>query len=140
MKRLIFSQIRQLESVDLMKKYDKWRKTVTAIREIVLQVEQRGFSNTHAWKSDIDNTLCKIFEKQYLKCLETIYTYLPEIHTNLVYRNAELQFAPDEEVLKKKYEYNLKKLIDIPKHFDGVADTREENIFAKVLERSVVRF
>lgn len=118
-----------------MKNYDKWKKSVTSMREIVLQVQKRGFTNTTAWRSHIDNELCKIFEKQYLKSLETIYVYLPEIHTNLVYRNTELQFSPPEDILRQKYEYHLKKLVDIPKHFEGLADTADGNIFAVLLER-----
>lgn len=105
------------------------------MREILLLIQQRGFTNTYAWKAEIDNELCKIFETQYLKSLETIYLYLPDIHTNLVYRNTQLQLSPTEDILRQKYEYHLKKLVDIPKHFEGVADTTEENIFAAILER-----
>lgn len=99
------------------------------------EIEQKGFKSMHIWKIDIDKKLCEALEIQYIKSLDTIHLYLPEIYTELVYRESHLKFSPDESILREKYEQQLKRFIEIPKSFRGVSDNADKNIFAEIMDR-----
>lgn len=88
------------------------------------------------WKEDIDRCLSVILETHYLKSLDSLHLYLPEIYTELVYRNSQLQLSPDEKKLREKYEQQLNRFLDIPKTFKGVSDTSESNIFAEIVTKN----
>lgn len=122
-----------MEDVDLIKYFQKWKETTKTMRDMILQVEQKGFKSMQSWKTDIDNQLCNVLEIQYLKSLNTLHLYLPEIHADLVYRDAELQFLPNKTTLKEKYQQQLKRFLDIPKSFRGV--NSENSMFSKIIER-----
>lgn len=127
-------QIKLLDDVDLIKDYSKWRDITRQMRTIMTQVEEKGFKNMQTWKSDVDQNLCKILEKQYIRSLDTLHLYLPEIYTDIIYRQSELQFSPNEDILKEKYQQQLKRFLEIPKIFRGVVDNGE-NIFAEIIDR-----
>ncbi|KAJ8926454.1 hypothetical protein NQ314_021243 [Rhamnusium bicolor] len=87
------------------------------------------------WKNDLDKKLAKVLEKQYIESLDTLHLYLPEIHIDLVYRNSKLEYFPNEETLKKLYEQQLKKFLDIPRNFRGISDVPENNLFQEIIDR-----
>lgn len=128
----VTEKISQLEGIDLIKNYDKWKAIVSESRQLVLQVQQKGFQNMHVWKADLDSLISVMLEKQYLKNLDKLHYYLPEIYTDLIYKNSELHFLPGEDVLREKYEQQLKRFIDIPKNFQGILDTMS---FSTVIEK-----
>lgn len=129
-----FIQVKQLEDADLLKDYEKWKKTVKSIKEIVSQVEHKGFKNSNIWKEDIDKNLSLVLEKHYIKSLDSLHLYLPEIYTELIYRSSQLQLMPDETKLKEKYEQQLNRFLDIPKTFRGISES--SNIFSEITERN----
>lgn len=100
------------------------------------QIEQQGFTNMQSWKLEIDRNLSTEFEKQYRQSLEKIHLHLPEIYTDLVYRDSRLQFNPSEEKLSEKYQLQLKRFLDLPKSFRGVSDITDGSVFAEILDRS----
>ncbi|XP_018579489.1 cytoplasmic dynein 2 heavy chain 1 [Anoplophora glabripennis] len=132
----IMEKIRDLADVDLIKDYSKWKDNVKYIRNIMTQVEDKGFKNVHTWKNDLDKKLAEVLEKQYIESLDTLHLYLPEIHIDLVYRSSKLEYLPNEETLRKLYDQQLKKFLNIPKNFRGVSDVPENNIFEGIIERN----
>lgn len=106
------------------------------MRNIMTQVEEKNFKNMQTWKADVDSNLSKVLEKQYLKSLDTLHLYLPEIYTDIVYRKSELQFSPDQTVLMEKYQQQLKRFLDIPKVFKGVSDLPDQTIFSEIINRN----
>lgn len=123
--------------MDLIKDFDKWKDNTKSMREIVDQVEAKGFKSMQSWKTAIDKSILVVLEKQYVRSLDSLHLYLPEIHTDLVYRNGQLQFSPDEKVLKEKFQAQLKRFLDIPKHFRGVSEIGENSVFAVIIEKYV---
>lgn len=77
-----------------------------------------------------------VLETHYVKSLQFIHCYLPEIYAELVYRNSQLQLSPDETTLREKYEQQLNRFIDIPKTFKGVSDETENSIFADIVTKN----
>lgn len=124
-----------LEDTDLIKYYQKWKETTKNIRDMISQVEQKGFKSMQSWKTALDQHLARVLEIQYLKSLDTLHLYLPEIHADLVYRDSELQFSPNKETLREKYQQQLKKFLDIPRNFRGVSDYAEGNVFGNIIEK-----
>lgn len=120
----------------MLKDYEKWKRTVKFIKDIIAQVEAKGFRSTNIWKEDIDKNLSVVLEMHYVKSLQTIHLYLPEIYTELVYRKSQLQLSPDENTLKVKYEQQLNRFIEIPKTFKGISDTNASTIFADIIGRN----
>lgn len=106
------------------------------IKDIIIQVESKGFRSMNLWKEDIDKNLSVVLETHYLKSLHSIHSYLPEIYTELVYRNSQLQFSPDETKLREKYEQQLNRFIDIPKTFQGLSEDTKTSIFAEIISRN----
>lgn len=103
------------------------------MRDVISQVELKGFKNIQSWKAELDQQLYKVLELQYLKSLDTLHLYLPEIHADLIYRNSELQFSPSTEILREKYQQQLKRFLDIPKTFRGVSDSQD--VFMSIIDR-----
>lgn len=124
-----------MADVDLIKDYSKWKDAVKYIRNIMAQVEEKGFKNVHTWKNDLDKKLAEVLEKQYIESLDTLHMYLPEIHIDLVYRSSKLEYLPNEETLRKLYEQQLQKFLNIPKNFKGVSDVPENDLFEAIIER-----
>lgn len=108
------------------------------IKDIIVQVENKGFRSTNIWKEDVDKNLSIVLETHYLKSLHSIHSYLPEIYAELVYRNSQLQLCPDEKKLREKYEQQLNRFIDIPKTFKGISDSIENNVFADIIARNKI--
>ncbi|KAK5644080.1 hypothetical protein RI129_007925 [Pyrocoelia pectoralis] len=132
----IMEKIKTLNDTDLIKYYHLWKDTTKTIREIISQVEGKGFQSTQSWKAEIDQQLYKVLEKQYLNSLETLHLYLPEIHANLIYRDSQLQLSPSIDSLKEKYQHQVKQFLDIPKGFRGVNSSSDQNIFAPIIENN----
>nr|XP_022905741.1 cytoplasmic dynein 2 heavy chain 1 [Onthophagus taurus] len=130
----VIKKIKDLENVDLIKHYQRWKDSTKSIREIMTQVQNKGFKSLQNWKIDLDKQLEKVLEFQYLKSLSTVHLYLPEIYTDLIYRDGNLVYSPDENVLKEKYDLQLKRFLDIPKTFRGISETLD--FFSGVIERS----
>ncbi|KAL3266580.1 hypothetical protein HHI36_010744 [Cryptolaemus montrouzieri] len=131
----IIDKINMLVEVDLITEYSKWKETVKYIKKIISQVEEKGFQNMNTWINDVSKELAKILEKQYIKSLDKLHLYLPEIHADLIYRNSKLQFSPSQDELKSKYEQQLQKFLDIPKNFYAMFEFGT-NIFHDIVERS----
>ena len=66
------------------------------MRNIMSQVEEKGFKNMQTWKTDVGTNLCTVLEKQYIRSLDILHLYLSEIYTDIIYRKSELQFSPDQ--------------------------------------------
>ncbi|KAK9876588.1 hypothetical protein WA026_013968 [Henosepilachna vigintioctopunctata] len=130
----IIDKINSLTDVDLITQYSKWKEAVKHIKNIITHVEEKGFPNMHNWINEISEQLAIILEKQYVKSLDKLHLYLPEIHADLVYRNSKLQFSPSEGELKNKYEQQMQKFLDIPKNFYGLFEFGK-NIFHEIVER-----
>lgn len=131
----ILAKIKHLEEVDLIKHYQTWKDTTKEMRDIMHEIQQKGFKNMNSWKLDIDQNLCKALEKQYVKSLPLLHMYLPEIYADLIYHDNHLLFSPDEKILREKYEQQLKRFLDIPKSFRGVAEISDSNVFLEITER-----
>ncbi|KAF5303585.1 hypothetical protein FQR65_LT08186 [Abscondita terminalis] len=131
----IMNKISTLDDTDLIKYLHSWKETTRSIRDIILQVENKGFQSMRLWKVEIDQQLYKVLEKQYLKSLDTLHLYLPEIHADLIYRDSQLQLSPNANSLREKYHQQLKQFLDIPKTFRGV-NSSEENIFVAIIENN----
>lgn len=127
-----------MESIDLLKYYQKWKDSSKTMREIMDEIEQKGFESMHIWKTDIDKKLCEALKVQYIKSLDTIHLYLPQIYTELVYRDNHLQYSPEESILEDKYDQQLKRFLEIPKSFRGVSDNNDVNVFAEILTRYII--
>ncbi|XP_074038391.1 dynein cytoplasmic heavy chain beethoven [Leptinotarsa decemlineata] len=134
--RQILEKINDLKQFDLIKDYSKWRETGKNIRTIMTQVEDKGFRNMQSWKSDLDKKLSEVLEKQFLESLDTLHLYLPEIHIDLIYRNSKLEYFPNEDSLKKTYEQQLKKFLDIPRNFRAISEVPDTSLFQGILSRN----
>ncbi|KAJ3658119.1 hypothetical protein Zmor_009877 [Zophobas morio] len=132
----IMDKIKSLEDVHLIKDYSKWKDVTKHMRNIMSHLEEKYFKNMQTWKVDVDINLCTVLEKKYLRSLDTLHLYLPEIYTNIIYRKSELQFSLDQTVLMEKYQHHLKKFLDIPKSFRGVSENSDHNMFADIVGRS----
>ncbi|CAH1183888.1 unnamed protein product, partial [Phaedon cochleariae] len=131
----IIEKIQELKQYDLIKDLNKWKDTTKYIRNVLSQVEDKGFRNMTSWKIDLDTKLSDVLEKQYLENLNTLHVYLPEIQVDLIYRNSKLEYLPDEENLKNAYEKQLQKFLDIPKNFRMISDTMDNSLLHGILER-----
>ncbi|XP_017783105.1 PREDICTED: cytoplasmic dynein 2 heavy chain 1 [Nicrophorus vespilloides] len=129
----VLDKIDALNSVDLLKYYDKWKLAAKHMRDLVSQVQAKGFMSLQNWKVDLDKKLCTVLEKEYEKSLNTVHLYLPEIYAELVYRGNKLAFVPDEKTLKDKYDQQMKRFLEIPRTFRGISDNPEH--FSKILEK-----
>ncbi|KAK4887690.1 hypothetical protein RN001_003961 [Aquatica leii] len=131
----IMDKISALNDTDLIKYFHCWKETTKNLREIIIQIENKGFQSLRLWKTEIDHQLYIVLEKQYLKSLDTLHLYLPEIHADLIYRDSQLQLSPDAKSLREKYHQQLKQFLDIPKTFRGV-NSSKENVFLPIIENN----
>lgn len=130
---IIDLQINSLWDVDIIKNYSKWKETQKHIREILKQLENKGFRNMQSWKIDLDSAMAEVLEQQFVRNLKTLHLYLPEIHTDLIYRNSSLEYSPAEKELRQIYDQQLQKFLDIPKIFESLSDNRD--IFKDIIKR-----
>ncbi|KAH1021193.1 hypothetical protein HUJ04_010735 [Dendroctonus ponderosae] len=131
----IIDKIQDLENVSLIKDFSRWSETIKNIKNVIANVENKGFKNPQSWKREIDVKLCPILEAEYTKNLKSLHLTLEEIRVDLVYRNSPLNFSPDRLILDQMYEQQLKKYLNIPKNFKGVSDNSEQ-IYEKIIERN----
>nr|CAI5869008.1 unnamed protein product [Callosobruchus analis] len=126
-------KIFSLREVDLIKEYSKWKDVAKQVRNILNQVEAKGFKNLQTWKKFLDKELALVLEKQYINSLDSLHLYLPEIYVDLTYRNLNLGYSPPEDQLKKVYEQQLKRFLDTPLSFRGISD--DDTVFKEITER-----
>ena len=75
-------------TVDLVRQQQKWKQTLSEIRQMMASLIQDGFqsANMRPWRLHCDHQLYKALEHQYQHGLETLNEHLPEIRVELVYR------------------------------------------------------
>lgn len=88
-----------------------------------------------SWKKELDKALANILENQFIESLDTLHIYLPEIRTDLIYRHSKLEYLPDETSLRKTYDQQLKRFLDIPKHFRNISEETNSEIYESIIER-----
>ncbi|XP_056634261.1 cytoplasmic dynein 2 heavy chain 1 [Diorhabda sublineata] len=132
----ISEKINGLLEIDLIRDYNKWKETTKYIRNVMAQVEDKGFRNMHSWKKDLDKQLSQVLEKQYLESLDTLHIYLPEINADLVYRNSVLEYLPTEDNLRRIYDQQLKRFLDIPKNFRTISEDSNNALFEEIILRN----
>lgn len=88
-----------------------------------------------SWRLDIDRTFAAQFERQYRNSLKRVHLHLPEIYVDLIYRDSKLQFNPSEEKLNEKYQHQLKRFLELPRSFRGIADITEGSVYAEIIGR-----
>lgn len=86
-----------------------------------------------SWKTDLDNALANVLERQYVRNLKTLHLYLPEIHADLIYRNGSLEFFPNKQDLRQIYDQQLQTFLDIPTNFETLSDNRD--IFKNIIKK-----
>lgn len=86
----------------------------------------------HSWRLDIDRSFAVQFEQQYRSSLKKVHLHLPEIYVDLIYRDSQLQFNPNKERLIEKYQHQLKRFLELPRSFRGVADITEGSVFSEI--------
>lgn len=127
-------QVKELQNVSLLKEYSRWNETIKNIRNITVNVENKGYKNMQPWKTDIDNKICEVLENAFTKNLKSLHLNLEEIRVDLVYRNSVLDFSPNRQSLEQMYEQQLKKYLNIPKNFKGISDN-SQTVYSKIIER-----
>ena len=138
--KAVKEKVISLMNIDLLRQQLKWKETLKEIRQIMTEVEQKGFTNLKTWRNHWDRQLYKALEHQYQVGLEALNEHLPEIEVELVYRNQCLQFNPPIEDIRMKYFSQLKRFLAIPKHFKGVSESAEGLIFPTIIDRNAHRF
>lgn len=93
-----------------------------------------NFSNMKSWRAHWDLQIYKALEHQYQLSLADLHTNLPEMKVQLVYRQQKLQFQPPLEEIKMKYYGQVKRFLNIPNTFRGVADNTGA-LFPTIVER-----
>uniref|UniRef100_T1IHY1 Cytoplasmic dynein 2 heavy chain 1 n=1 Tax=Strigamia maritima TaxID=126957 RepID=T1IHY1_STRMM len=140
----VCEKVCKLMATPLLRQQHKWKEFLTEIREVMVNVEKKGFPADHMkpWKAHWDRQLYKALEHQYQMELETLNEHLPEINVELTYRQQKLQFYPPLEEIRTKYYSQLKRLLSIPIHFKGVHNevAGDNLIFPVMVERNAHRF
>ncbi|XP_066245842.1 cytoplasmic dynein 2 heavy chain 1 [Euwallacea similis] len=131
----ILDKIKDLENVSLLREFSRWNEVIKNIRNLVANVENKGFKNMQPWKTEIDVKLSEILEEAYTKNLKKLHLSLEEIRVDLVYRNSTLDFSPNRQNLEQMYEQQLKKYLNIPRNIKGISDNSED-IYNKIIERN----
>jgi len=65
--------------------------------------KQRQPKLCQRWLSHLNFQLYKALEYQYQFCLESLNEHLPEINTDLIFKDNAVLFRPTYEELKHKY-------------------------------------
>lgn len=77
-----------LMGTDLLRQQQKWKSTLSEIRQLMASLVQEGFSSSNMmpWRLHWDHQLYKALEHQYQMGLEALNEHLPEIRVELTYR------------------------------------------------------
>ncbi|RZF43242.1 hypothetical protein LSTR_LSTR016848 [Laodelphax striatellus] len=127
--------VMSLMDTDLLRQQQRWKEGLREIREIMSRVEE-DFTNTKSWRSHWDHQIYNL-EYRYRVGLERLNEHLPEIRTDLVYRQQQLTFSPPIEDVRMKYYRQLKHFLAIPLSLRGVSDV---NIFPSIIDNNAHRF
>lgn len=73
-------------NVDLLRQGEIWKDEMRRLREIIANLEAKGYTNLQAFKLHWDHQLYKVLEQQYLEGLTDLNTKLPDIHIEIVFR------------------------------------------------------
>lgn len=73
-------------NTDLLRQGDIWKEEMRNLRNIVANLETKGYSNLNAFKIHWDHQLYKILEYQYMSGLLDINQKLPDIYIDIVFR------------------------------------------------------
>lgn len=79
-------QIVRLMHVDLIRQAPLWKDEMRRMRDIVFNLETKGYQNVDAFKLHWDYQLYKVLEHQYVSGLQDMASKLPDIHVDLVFR------------------------------------------------------
>ncbi|VDN17047.1 unnamed protein product [Gongylonema pulchrum] len=141
--REICEKMKQLMNLDLLKEANKWKDIIGEIRSKLAEQEQYAGSRSNMlpWLSHWDRQLYKALQLQYQWGIESLHSQIPQIQTQLVFKDQRLQLRPPLEEIRARYYRELRKFISIPQKFRGFQDTDQANsFFAKMIERNASRF
>lgn len=125
----------RLMSLDLVRQAPQWRGEMKRMREIVAEVEAKGYENLQGLKLHWDHQLYKVLEYQYVSGLLHLNHKLPDIHLEITFRQQQLLFRPALEEVRTKYFAQLRKFTEKPLDFYGVSSERSD-FFRPMLERN----
>ncbi|BES90289.1 heavy chain [Nesidiocoris tenuis] len=117
---------------DFIKRNDVWQRTMSEIRTIVEEVEEK-FADTMAWRRHIDFQICKVLDMKYRWYLGSIDDNLPAMQITMVYRNQRVEYSPSLSALKKEYFSKIKDSVDKLLEIRGIGD---EKIFPSIKEKN----
>lgn len=80
------AQTMRLMSTDLLRQNELWRDEMKNLRNVVTQLETKGYTNLQAFKIHWDHQLYKVLEYQYLIGLSDLSHRLPDIHIDIIFR------------------------------------------------------
>ncbi|CAK8696967.1 unnamed protein product [Clavelina lepadiformis] len=127
---VICDKMLSLMSVDLLRNQQRWKDSLSEIRKIIAEVQQRfavgDESSVRPWRAHWNRQIYKALEHQYQMGLEALNHNLPEIRVDLVFRQGKLQFRPAYEEIRAKFYREMKRFIAIPNQFRGVTDAGDD--------------
>lgn len=111
----------ELMGINRLKEEGKWTEKMNEIKDIVHKgIAGRDAQQCNRWLTHINYQLYKALEFQYRMGLESLNQNLPELSTDLIFRNKKMEFRPSFEALKLKYYNEISKFITFPLKFQGV--------------------
>ena len=128
--------IKGLAGLDLVKQQAKWKAQLNDIRTQINQIISAlniPHDDTLAWRVFLDQQLHKALEAQFRLGLELMHESMPEMNGELVFRDGKLTSKPSPDEFKTKYDREMKKFLQIPAVFRGVAESK---FFAQTLSTS----
>lgn len=131
--------ILKLMHTDLVRQSMVWKEEMRNLREIIFNLEKKGYTNLNPFKLHWDHQLYKVLEYQYVSGLLDVHQKLPDIHVDLVFRQQQIQFRPTLEEIKSKYYSQLRRFIEKPLSFKGLSE-QSSAIFKVMIERNTQHF
>lgn len=125
----------RLMSLDLVRQSVLWKAEMKKLREIITEMERKGYENMQGLKLHWDHQLYKVLEFQYVSGMLHLNHKLPDILIELTFRQQQLQFRPPMEEIRGKYFYQLRKFTEKPLDFYGLSD-QAQHFFRPMLERN----
>lgn len=126
-------QVMRLMHTDLLRQGEVWREEMKNVRNIVTNLETKGYTNLQAFKIHWDHQLYKVLEYQYLIGISDLSHRLPDIHVDIVFRQQEIQYRPSMEEIRSAYYSQLRRFIERPLTFIGLSE-QSSNIFKAMVE------
>lgn len=141
-------------NTDLSRSHSVWSEDVKKLKNIVAQLESKGYTNLQSFQIHWDHQLYKALEIQYVMGLLDLNHRLPDIHVDIIFRyvqtvfssrfnklinrkpfcrQQEIQFRPTIEEIRFLYFAELRKFIERPITFKGLSD-QSSKIFRVMVE------